>query len=366
MRTAATISIAALAALLSGCGDAALTSLTVGADHVIRLGRTGDVAVAWGSETGIAAWVAEDEGNVQFIRVEQDGSPVSTLQTLLDAPVTPETKVRVTSVGDQFFLFAIDPQESSRLAVISNDGFASETTMLPNAISLAVAPPILAMVDSGSGTLLLGEVATDSPRIPAPVAATGLLAVGAAYDGEAGVVVGADRTGCVSALAVDRDVKLKGSTGATQCFGGQWDDATVIVWSPRTRIFAAAVGMRGTLNQGAQSTQGFAFEYQIEPSGHVTLTRATTAPTEPEGAAFFGSGDSALQLTHDKSGEIASLFDAFGHPLGGEPAIAWGPASSGSARAVTGTVGKAWIAINAVNKPGKGKSSLLSRAITEN
>src|SRR5436309_545488 len=54
-------------ALLLGCGDAADAPLVVGDSHVVRDGATGEVAVAWGTVSGVGAAFANRHGIVVMV-----------------------------------------------------------------------------------------------------------------------------------------------------------------------------------------------------------------------------------------------------------------------------------------------------------
>jgi hypothetical protein len=356
--------VAVAAVLLAGCGDATLAVLEVGDDNVVSPGRAGDVAVAWSNDIGVAVWSALDTRQLRFIRIGEKGAPIGSLNFLPHARVTNSLKLRIAPAGGEFYVLAADTPESE-LFLLNPEGLVSNAGGLPAAISAALAPPIIALIEPVDGNLLIGELSRTMPRAPAPTLTTGQFAVGAAFANKQGVIVTVSRGGCVAGLPVGPDVKPTGRATSATCFGGAWDDATIAAWSPREGVFAAAVGLHGSIGGEAPSTHGFAVSYEIDAAGELELLQAAPAPIAPSGSGFYGRGNRALQIASAADGAIASLFDAEGHPVADSPAIAWRPPSGGFAHAITPIDASTWLVLDAVDGATAPKSFVFARTITE-
>ncbi len=357
---------AAAIAFLVGCGNVGESSLVVADSHVVRDGPTGDVAVTWGTMSGLAAWAALDKHRVELIRVRDDGAPLATFH---DFPIGAgeSTLVRVATTPTGFALVTGQPEALGLLAVMTRDVFVAGSTTLPKAKAIALAPPIVAIVEPTLGALLLGDVGNDSPRTPVAVrdAPQNLLGVGAAFATRNGIVVMVSAHGCVSALSVNSIAKTTGHVSETRCLDGDWDKATAIAWhtgsTTKTEDFAVAVGLTGVIDDEPNATQGFCLDLRVGTGGHLTVLRAAPAPFRPAANAFFGQHDAALQLSGASAGILAARFDADGHPLDPGDTIAWDSAESGGARAVTATSATTWLAMTAENHGAS--SRVLARAI---
>lgn len=260
---------AAAIAFLVGCGNVGESSLVVADSHVVRDGPTGDVAVTWGKTSGLAAWAALDKRRVELIRMRDDGAPLATFH---DFPfgASESTMVRLARTSSGFALVTGQPEGFGLLAVLTSDVFVAGSTTLPKAKAIALAPPIVAVVEPMLGELLLGDVGNDSPRTPVLVrgAPSNLLGVGAAFATRHGIVVMVGAHGCVSALSVNTLAKPTGHVSETRCLDGDWDKATAVAWetgsTSDTEDFAIAVGLNGVVDDMPNTTKGFCLDLRVE------------------------------------------------------------------------------------------------------